>query len=93
MVVQNAKCSIYDKSPACKYNIHHDKAQHRIKIMTDKIIFSKAYLRQEARCLLQSFCTMELKRNVRKFLFSSTYVTAAITGHMMNLLVHKVDRQ
>jgi len=26
---------------------------------------------------------MELKRNVRKFLFSSIYVTAAISGHMM----------
>ena len=35
---------------------------------------------------------MELKWNVRKFLFSSMYVTAAISGHDF-CMVRKVDLQ
>jgi len=38
MVVQHAKCSTYDKSPVVKYHIHLDKAQHKIKIMTESFV-------------------------------------------------------
>lgn len=66
--------------------IHIDKAQKNFSYVRIRVILSKAYFRQEARCLLQPFCSMELNLKVRNFLLSSIYVTAAICGHMMILV-------
>jgi hypothetical protein len=74
------KCHIWHKYT------HLHKANKNSNYARIRVILSKAYFRQEASCLLQPFCSMELNLKVRKFLLSSIYVTAAICGHMMTLV-------